>query len=321
MRAALLLVALLALPLDALASEDPLDVPARHSEIAVRSPINALCRAGAALLVAVGQRGHILRSADAGRSWRQAAVPVSSDLTAVQFVDGRTGFAVGHEGVVLRSDDGGASWRKLLDGRRGHGVPDKPLLDLWFSSADEGFVVGAHNLIFKTSDGGLTWQSWSDRTDNPKRLHLYAIRPAGRRLLVAGEGGLLLELDASTQRFRSIASPYAGSFFGLVGSPLGIVLYGMRGHAYFSADEGRSWRPVATGLDAGIIGGDALPDGRVALADQAGHVASSADGGRSFQALPLRVDMPLSSIAFADGALVIGGLRGVRPLQASGSPR
>ena len=76
----------------------------------------AITRAGARL-VAVGERGSILLSDDSGVSWRQAKVPVSVTLTAVQFPNAKAGWAVGHLGVVLHSADGGETWAKQLDGR------------------------------------------------------------------------------------------------------------------------------------------------------------------------------------------------------------
>ncbi len=63
---------------------DVLDLPARVSALAVNSPLSGMARAGDRL-VAVGQRGHILYSDDAGKHWQQAAVPVSADLNAVSF--------------------------------------------------------------------------------------------------------------------------------------------------------------------------------------------------------------------------------------------
>lgn len=225
---------------------DVLERPARMSALAERRPITALAHAGRRL-VAAGQRGHVLLSDDDGRSWRQAAVPVSSDLTALAFPTARTGYAVGHDGVVLGSTDGGATWRKLLDGRAANALvleamkrqvfsdggdearrlldearrnvelgPDKPFLDVWFADEREGFVVGAYNLILHTADGGRTWDSWFDATDNPKLLNLYAIRPVEGALFVVGEGGLLLVRDKGAQRFRALGSDYKGSFFGLL---------------------------------------------------------------------------------------------------------
>src|SRR5690606_22399355 len=84
---------------------------------AAKSPLTAIARAGDRL-VAVGQRGHILVSEDAGKSWSQASVPVSSDLVAVSFASASHGWAVGHGGVVLKTEDGGLSWAVQLDGHQ-----------------------------------------------------------------------------------------------------------------------------------------------------------------------------------------------------------
>ena len=97
--------------------QDPLALPAQASAFAHRSLLQGAARAGTRL-VAVGQRGHIVHSDDDGASWKQASVPVSSDLTAVRFVNENRGWAVGHDGVVLHSADGGRNWTLQLDGRR-----------------------------------------------------------------------------------------------------------------------------------------------------------------------------------------------------------
>jgi len=96
---------------------DVLDLPARLSALAINSPLSGMARAGGRV-IAVGQRGHILFSDDAGRHWLQAAVPVSADLTAVNFPTTTQGWAVGNDGVVLHSNDAGATWQKQLDGRQ-----------------------------------------------------------------------------------------------------------------------------------------------------------------------------------------------------------
>ena len=94
---------------------DVLDTPAAKSPLAVRALVNGLAIAGTRI-VAVGQRGHVLLSDDAGKSWQQAEVPVSSDLVAVSFPSASTGWAVGHDGVVLHSTNAGGRWTRQLDG-------------------------------------------------------------------------------------------------------------------------------------------------------------------------------------------------------------
>ncbi|HEY1092427.1 MAG TPA: YCF48-related protein [Burkholderiaceae bacterium] len=317
---------------------DPLTQAAQPSALAAQRLINGVAYAGAHRLVAVGQRGHILWSDDAGQHWTQAQVPVSSDLTALQFVDASHGFAVGHDGVVLGSRDGGMSWQLLLDGRRLNALvleqlqaldasrpellaearrnveagPDKPLLGLWFSNAQEGFVVGAYNLILRTADGGKSWQSWFDRTDNPRLLNLYAIGSQGDTLFIAGESGLLLRLAPQTQRFEALASPYKGSFFGLQSTPAGLLAYGMRGHAFLNPDAGRSWQALNTGLAASITAAALGKDGQILLIDQGGRIAQSRDGAASFQRLNPQPSTPAAALALVPGGLVVGGPRGLR---------
>ena len=98
----LALAATLATPAIGAGFVDPLDAPA--DAIPARS---AESDAGGGEsrkpLVAVGQRGHVVYSTDSGASWKQASVPVSSDLTAVFFVDDKQGWAVGHDGVILHT--------------------------------------------------------------------------------------------------------------------------------------------------------------------------------------------------------------------------
>lgn len=322
---------------------DPLDTPAAQSPLAAKSLLQGVAKAGNRL-VAVGQRGHVVYSTDGGTSWKQASVPVSSDLTAVFFVDDKQGWAVGHDGVVLHTVDSGDTWALQLTGRIANDVliaamervvaakpasedakkllveaqrykeqgPDKPFLDVWFADAQNGYVVGAYNLLFHTGDGGKTWESWFDRTDNPKFFNLYAIRPAAGSLFIAGEGGLVLKLDSATQRFRALTIPYNGSFFGVVDATSSIVVFGLRGSAYRSDDGGSTWAKVDAGLPASIVGAIRTGEGATLLADVGGRVVSSSDGARTFTKVTLAQPMPLAGIGDAGGGKVaLVGPRGV----------
>jgi photosystem II stability/assembly factor-like uncharacterized protein len=322
---------------------DPLDTPAVQSPLAARSLLQGVAKAGSRL-VAVGQRGHVVYSTDEGANWKQASVPVSSDLTAVFFIDDKQGWAVGHDGVILHTSDGGETWALQLSGRAANDLliaamerrvaaqpasedakkllaeaqrykeqgPDKPFLDVWFADAQNGYVVGAYNLIFRTADGGKTWESWFDRTDNPKFFNLYAIRPAAGGLFIAGEGGLVLKLDSAAQRFRALTIPYNGSFFGVVDAAPSVVVFGLRGTVYRSDDGGSTWAKVDAGLPASIVGATRTGEGTTLFADVGGRVVSSADGGRTFAKVVLAQPMPLAGIADAGGGKVaLVGPRGV----------
>lgn len=321
---------------------DVLDRPALASPLAAKVLLQGVARAGSRL-VAVGQRGHVVVSSDAGTTWKQSAVPVSADLTAVFFVDERRGWAVGHDGVILHSADGGERWEVQLDGRKANDLlvaamerrvaaepasesakaflaealrfkeqgADKPFLDVWFADAATGWAVGAYNLLFRTQDGGRTWEPWFDRTDNPKLFNLYAIRSAGGELYVAGESGLVLKLDKAAQRFRALAVPYNGSFFGLAEAGDAVLAFGLRGNAFRSADAGRTWTKVDAGLRASIVAATRTARGELVLADAGGRVAASADAGVTFKAVPLAKPVPLTGlVALEPRGFALVGPRG-----------
>ena len=332
----------LALPCRA-AFQDPLDIPAVPSSLAPRALQNGLALAGKRL-VSVGQRGYVLYSDDEGRSWTQARVPVSVDLTAVFFASPKRGWAVGHGGVVLMTEDAGASWIKQLDGRaigklllghyetqgpQGLGAeqfaqlqadarrmaeegPDKPFLDVWFESERIGYVVGLFNLIFKTTDGGQTWTPWMERTDNPGLAHIYAVRAVGDALYLAGEQGLVLKLDRAAQRFKSVPTRYKGSFFGIVGKPGVVLVYGLRGHVFRSTNGGTSWQKVETGISLGLTSAVIAADGRILLGSQSGQVLVSSDDGVSFGHLQTDTQLPTAALIEMGGrTLVRAGARGI----------
>jgi photosystem II stability/assembly factor-like uncharacterized protein len=330
---------------------DVLDLPAQRSQLATRSPMQAVTRAGNRL-IAVGQRGHIVVSADAGATWRQASVPVSSDLTGVYFVDSTQGWVVGHDGVVLHTKDSGDTWQLQLDGRKANDLlvaamtrkvaadgsdaakkllaeasryqqqgADKPFLDVWFADANDGYVVGAYNLIFRTRDGGNTWESWFDRTENSKFFNLYAIRQVAGALYVAGEGGLVMKLDASGQRFSALAVPYQGSFFGLAAAKDAVLAFGLRGNVFRSEDGGQSWTKVDAQLPSAVVAATPTLHGATLLADAGGRVAASDDGGRTFTKVLLKHPMPIVGlIEAAEGQFVLAGPRGVAVTGSAAAP-
>lgn len=329
-----------------------LQQPAVLTSKATRAVLLGLARAGERL-VAVGERGIVLLSDDSGNSWRQARVPVSVSLTAVQFVDAEQGWAVGHLGVVLHSEDGGETWHKQLDGEGAAKLavqaaqrdidqsggasnleqaqhllrdgPDKPFLDVYFIDRRQGYIVGAYNQIYRTDDGGQTWQPWMQHVDNPQGLNLYGIRASGTDLLLVGERGLLLRSTDAGQSFQTLKSPYEGSFFGLLGTRDGaLIAYGLRGNAWWSDDRGNRWRRLDTGVESTLASAIELRDGSLLMASQSGELLFSHDQGRSFVKRLSRSGRTVAAVQqAADGSLASVGLSGVaadQDPQATGKP-
>jgi photosystem II stability/assembly factor-like uncharacterized protein len=282
-------------------------------------------------LVAVGERGIIVYSEDAGDTWQQAQVPVSVGLTAVSFPSPQNGWAVGHGGVVLHTADGGKTWARQLEGAQAAQMalenaqakagqagpedldaqlmvdnarllvkdgPDKPFLDLYFESNKVGFIVGSYGLIFKTEDGGLTWRCLMSGVENPESLNLYAIRAAGDAIYLVGERGLFLISKDGGASFQQVATPYPGTYFDLFAYPSGeLVLVGLQGTAYWSADQGETFHKSE--VEAGVSFTN-VTQGRhdlLLFANQAGMVLESRDRGKTIKVVKVPRLAPVSSMA------------------------
>lgn len=324
------------------AFQDPIDAPAAKTVKAAIQHFNGVAVAGNSL-VAVGRRGVIIVSEDAGKTWTQSVVPVGVDLTAVSFPTAKKGWAVGHAGVVISSEDGGKTWSKILDGRKvvtlvndyyekraqgGDAAAEKvmpdvkrlvedgpihPFLDVWFESEQVGYVMGAFDLILRTEDGGKTWTPWLERMDNPKVLHFYGMRGAEGEVFVIGEQGMVLRLDKAAQRFVAVKTPYEGSYFGLAVRPGNLVVVGLRGNAYRSQDNGKTWQKLDTKLQLAMSAVTFFPDGRLVMVSVGGDVLVSNDGGATLTPLAVaRKGIPLHGVTtMGANGVVTAGMFGV----------
>ncbi|MDT4859809.1 Ycf48-like protein [compost metagenome] len=192
--------------------------------------------------------------------------------------------------------------------------PTKPFLDVYFENEQEGWAVGAYNLILHTTDGGKQWAPWMERTENPDEYSLHAIRKIGGHIYIVGELGLLLRLDRAQQRFVKLDSPYAGSFFGLTGRKGLLVVFGLRGNAYVSRDDGESWVKLETRTSDSINAGTMLPDGSFILASAGGELLiSNSNGDRIAKRLSTNRS-PVYGVTTASTGIVAVGPSGVRIL-------
>ena len=256
--------------------------------------------------VAVGERGHVLRSDARAAAWTQIEVPTRSMLTAAVAVD-RLIWAVGHDAVILHTTDGGETWHMQ------HWDPEleQPLFDIWAESADHAIAVGAYGLLLETADGGKTWDQ---RTLDEKEPHLYQFAEAGDgALYLAGEfGSLYLSVDRGAT-WEKLASPYEGSFFGILTLGDGSVLaFGLRGNLFRSTDRGETWTAVGSGTKTGLFCGLQVDDRTVVLAGLGGMLVISEDGGTSFRAVNSGSRLAISKLVGAGDRFLAVGEGGIR---------
>lgn len=241
--------------------------PAEIAQKASEAQINDLASAGNAI-VAVGERGIILRSTD-GKDWKQIVSPVDVLLNSVFFLDSQNGWAVGHDAAIITTRDGGQSWalQSFSPGL------NKPLMDVIFLDAQKGFSVGAYGLFKVTVDGGATWSDFVDPVFEESQPHLNALaRLRDGSLVLVGEGGLVAVSEDGTS-WRAVPLDYKGSLFSVAPrGEHGAVVAGMRGNVYAAedlrvsgdsgpADDSTAVEPVSTVEDANAVAWKQLKTG------------------------------------------------------------
>jgi photosystem II stability/assembly factor-like uncharacterized protein len=230
-------------------------------------------------VIAVGERGHVLTSADCGRTWTQAKVPTRDLLTAVTMVGSSNAWAVGHGPVILRSADGGASWARQP-------LPEaavEPLLDVWFADEQRGIAIGAFGRIMMTEDGGDSWRA--DLIDD-REPHANAIAQGSEQAIyIAAEFGTLFRSIDLGRSWTPLDVPDGGSLFGILALGDGSLLaYGLRGRLIRSTDGHLGWATIEAGSADTLLAGLLCHDGTVLLGGLRGALLISRDGGRTFEA-------------------------------------
>jgi photosystem II stability/assembly factor-like uncharacterized protein len=231
-------------------------------------------------VIAVGERGTILRTADNAQSWRMVPSPTRATLTAIAIapLPGEPrGWAVGHDATILATADGGRTWQKQFQGEN----LEASFLDVIALNARHAIAVGAYGLCYETHDSGGTWEK---RTLLAADSHLNRItRGAAGTLFVAGENGTILRSDDEGRTWKQVTLSYKGSFYGVLPFASGALLaHGLSGHVYRSTDDGSSWSPVAIPTTALIATAVQMKNGAIAFAGYAGTLLASRDDGATF---------------------------------------
>lgn len=263
--------------------------------------------------VAVGERGHVVYSAD-GTNWKQAeTVPTRSTLTAVTEYRGRL-WAGGHDTVLLTSGDGGVHWtRQYFDPER-----QQAIMDLHFFDSERGIAVGAYGLALFTDDGGI---HWDDGVVNEEEWHNNAVLSAGDgRVMVAGEAGFAYRSFDDGESWETIELPYAGSMFGLiVGFDGCINLFGLRGHIQQTCDFGDSLEELPSNTQSSLSGGVLFQDKTILVGNSGVILVREGNGPFSIESHSSGADFAAITSA-GDGRFLLVGEDGIHHYPQTGNP-
>ncbi len=264
------------------------------------------------VLIAVGARGVVLRSQDAGRSWTPAHNSDDADLrTASYHAPSGAWIAAGARGRILQSTNGGKRWTAL---------PSPLTSDLQTSFVDPRtqrlLIGGDDGVIGMSADGGTSWDVTRIAMPDPvtpvtsyRRFGdlLLATSALGRFLISKDDGASWDLLQAESTAFWTDAA-----FDAAHGS---LVLVGHNGEVVRSADGGETWHLTAIEIAGrrNYLAAVHFDDrSRSLLAvGEGGTVARSSDGGASWTQTSGDVREGLKGLLAAPGRLVSFGNGGL----------
>lgn len=256
------------------AFKDPLELPAIQAPKAAKALSLNVASMGTQVLT-VGERGIILKRDFAaansaqgvkdneGKMWTQAKVPVSVNLTGVEFVTDSLAVVVGHDGVVLKSTDAGSSWVKVFDGIKANeqvvAAAKKKMDDMQSrydaaKPADQekmNEALEAAIFAFEDAEAGARF--------GPARPLLDVWFKDANTGWVVGSYGQIFQTTDGGATWLLIAdrldNPDFRHYNGLYGDDTGLLLIaGEAGRVYMSTDFGLSWKRFDTGYNGHFYG-------------------------------------------------------------------
>jgi len=262
------LVAIVSLALGACHSGPPEEIPLFERKIGFPDKFYDVQSLSVDKAIIVGYAGKILMTEDGGGSWDVIPSGTRNALYNVEFVDKDEGWICGQEGTVLHSRDGGRTWEPQQSGTLTY------LFALDFIDNKTGWIVGDRATHLHTTDGGRSWKQGK----MPKSQGISA-----EEALVAQDPVLY-----DVQFVDSLTGWIVGEF----------------GKIYHTTDGGRTWVEQEQALlGAGglydvldiptFFGLSFIDQKNGIVAGLQGHVARTADGGKTWAFEKFDVDVPL----------------------------
>jgi len=250
------------------------------------------------VVVAVGDGGTILRSANAGQTWGTVSSGTANNLNQVAFLTG-TGFnyfvAVGDNGNILKSTDG-TSWTKLTTGTT------KKLVGIFNMTVPNAKLVAVaeDSTIVVSEDSGVTWRSITINAP-------YAIT-YGNSSTARGVGGFVMSTSDGTNWSYSLplannitAATYGNGRFVLVGDVNRLV-----------SSDLENWTSVPTPYSHfGITFGNGVfvTVGQGTALTNVGYISTSVDGFKWIDR-PVPTQTLLNAVTYGQGKFIAVGASG-----------
>ena len=320
----------------------------KQSSVPVSVNLTRVVFASDKVVFAVGHDGVILRSDDAGRSWKKmfdgnmankqvvAAAKAKLDALQAQFdlLSKSTGQLVSKQATNPATS---SEMQKLQllekeletaqfgfeDAQAGARFgAARPMLDVWFKDEKTGWVVGSYGQIFETRDSGTTWTLISSRLDNPDFRHYNGLYgDSSGVLLIAGEAGQVYRSDDFGMTWKRFDTGYTGHFYGtlIAEDAMGaqqVFAYGFGGNIYRSSAGFSKWEKLKSPTTESIVQA-LLIDNVVVFVDQKGRLIAADKGGDGLRYISRKEGKPVTGMVRVGNSnkLVLSAQGGPRTLE------
>jgi len=273
-------------------------------------------------LVAVGERGHILISEDAGASWKQARVPTSVMLNRGFFVDNQLGWGVGHDGNIPTTLDAGKHWALQRDG-----VSDQARINEEHLARARSQVASLREALRagQAGDDAKVQDLAAAEHELDKARELMAQPPYPPPLMdiwfanpdrgwAAGAFGTLLHTSNGGARWENwgykVDNPEELHFNGVAGDSTGtLYLASEWGYVFRSSSSGETWEAIETGYEGSFFGVLVNPaSDHVFAYGLRGTIYRSSDHGENWEQLDSHSNSSLfGATATEQGVIVFVG--------------
>lgn len=224
---------------------------------------------------AVGRKGKIVRSEDAGRTWVSQTSPSRSNLQSIAAWDPLQAAAVGNSGTVVRTVDGGKTWVAVANVPRN--AEFQKYIRVRSGAEGSAWMVGEFGLILMTRDFGMTWTSIG-RTED---LAWNDIAVSASSILVVGEFGKIRRSTDGGTTWQEVSSPLKSSLLSVaVAADGSAVAVGLEGAILVSKNDGRTWDRVDSGTSEHLFAVTQNLDGWVVVGDQGLYLTAGHDMNR-----------------------------------------
>lgn len=254
---------------------------------------------------AVGQKGKIVRSEDAGKTWVSQKVPLRTNFQSIATWSAQRAIVVGNVGSVLVTNDGGLHWRTVAN------IPlnaeGQKLIRARVAADGSAWIVGEFGLILSSTDFGATWTSVGKKEDIA--WNDLAVGPSA--MVAVGEFGRIRRSSDGGKSWSDISSPVKSSLTSVAMRADGMVVaVGLEGVILVSSNAGSSWQHLPSGTAEHLFSVASGPNGWYAVGDQGVYVAAG-DDSKIWKSKPLaaRYYGWHTDVQSFSGALYVAGER------------